>query len=421
MRRALNILLGCLAFVLAAGLAAFFLKPGLDGIGTRLDVNGDDYLTVDELPPIVRRQVEAIDSSGDGRIDPVELRVYMLNQIIRGRTTHEAPAWSGEYTFDNLRRYFAEAVGAGELWGGVIMLGRGGETFFTMSVGNLKPTTQVPMASATKWVSAAVMGALHDDGVIDLDRPIGEWADGIPASHATMTIPQMMGHVSGMDTPFGIISAPSLDDAAARILQVPLKAAPGEQFRYGSASMMLAAWVAEQQAGRPWRELAHDYLFGPLEMVDTTYASPLRPLPYGEDMAPEVASGLHATAEDYMKFLALIAQGGGQGDLKLLRVSTIRKMEQAQSVGAERASVPPAVTHDFEYAMGVWCERWEASGECTLIHSQGAFGTRPFLDRGTGIYGIILMVESGDEQRLIIQRLREVALEVAKHELGFNN
>ncbi len=417
MRRALNIIFGVIFFALLAGIATFFLKPSLDGIGARLDLNGDNFLTADELPPVVRRNLEAIDSSGDGRIGPVELRFYMMTQLRRGNPTFEPPEYTGDYTFRTLRKYFGDSVAAGEMAGAMIMIGQGRDIVFSLGIGDINARTQLPLASATKWVTAGVMGALHERGDIDLNRPVGEWAD-IPDTHAGMTIPQMMAHVSGMEAGAGIISAPTLEDAAQAILAQPVLAPPLEQFRYGASSMMLAARIAEQQTGRPWRELANDLLFEPLGMMDTQYANPVRPLEYGLDNAPEVASGIHSTAEDYMKFLSMLANNGQvPGGRQILSPSTMGTMELAQSLGSERAFVPPAVTHEFEYAMGAWCERWRWDGQCSLLHSQGAFGTRPFLDRSTGVYGIILILESGNEQKLIIQKLREVALETAINEL----
>ncbi|MDZ7684788.1 MAG: hypothetical protein U5O39_07055 [Gammaproteobacteria bacterium] len=73
----MNLLLkaiGWLVTIAGLGLLGiFFLKPGLDGIGAKLDVSGDGRLTPDELPPVVRRNLDAIDWNGDGRLGPVEL------------------------------------------------------------------------------------------------------------------------------------------------------------------------------------------------------------------------------------------------------------------------------------------------------------------------------------------------------------
>ncbi|MDZ7684786.1 MAG: serine hydrolase domain-containing protein [Gammaproteobacteria bacterium] len=265
-----------------------------------------------------------------------------------------------------------------------------------------------------------MIGGLARRGAVDLDRPVGEWARGIPSTHAAMTLPQMLAHVSGIKSSMTVVSAPTLDEAAQQALALPVAAGPGERFHYGASSMTLAAWIAEQQTGKPWRALAEETIFGPLGMSDTVYANPVRPLRYGLEAAPEVASGVHSTAADYMTFLGMIARHGRRVDgLRVLSARVVRQLEQARTIGAERGFVPPAVTHEFEYAMGTWCERWDGSGRCLLLHSQGAFGTRPFLDRESGIYGIVLMVESGKEQRRIIQQIREVALKTVKNELGF--
>lgn len=420
MKRVLNIVLGILLFLVVAFAGIIFFKPGLDSIGARLDVDGDDYLTPDELPPILRREITAIDRNGDGRVGPAEFRLRLLAEVFRDKTPHAAPEYTGDGSWLSLGTFIGASIDAGRMQGAVLMLGYEGEALYQLSYGALDARTQLPVASASKWLTAAVMGALHDQGAIDIDRPLGEWAaDLVPDDYESMTIAQMMAHVSGMDSRLGIVSAPTMDQAAATILEIPLVAEPGAEFRYGASSMMLAAWIAEQKTGKPWRDLARTTIFEPLGMTGTQYANPVRPLEYGLDAAPEVASGVHTTATDYMRFLAMIAGNGRRPDgLKILRAETIRKLELAQSIGAARVFVPPAVTHEFEYAMGAWCEQWDEAGQCQLLHSQGAFGTRPFVDRQTGVYGIFLILEDGARQQHIIQRVREVALETAITELS---
>lgn len=413
--------IGWLVTIAGMGLLGiFFLKPGLDGIGAKLDVSGDGLLTPDELPPVIRRNLDAIDWNGDRRLGPVELRLYRLGEMVSGAGVHEPPAYEGDYRFSDLGGYLADCVTAGRMQGVVLMLGHQSETVYTIGLGGLMPDSQVPMASATKWMTAAVMGGLAKRGVVDLERPVGEWADAIPASHGAMTVSHMLAHVSGIESRVGVTGAPTLDEAAQQALALPVVADPGERFHYGASSTTLAAWIAEQQTGKPWRTLAEETIFDPLGMDDTVYANPVRPLEYGLEAAPQVASGVHSTAKDTMTFLGMIAAHGRRADgFRVLSARVVRQLEQARTIGAERGFVPPAVTHDFQYALGTWCEDWDESGRCGLMHAQGAFGTRPFLDRESGIYGIVLMVESGDEQSRIIQRIREVALKTAKNELGF--
>ena len=66
-------------------------------------------------------------------------------------------------------------------------------------------------------------------------------------------------------------------------------------------------------------------------------------------------------------------------------------METIQTLGKPMAYVPAGVKADVQYALGNWCATWEASGQCTLVMSPGAFGTFPWIDRKTGIYGIFFM------------------------------
>ena len=45
----------------------------------------------------------------------------------------------------------------------------------------------------------------------------------------------------------------------------------------------------------------------------------------------------------------------------------------------------------MQYALGNWCEAWTDDSECTMVSSPGAFGTYPWVDYKSGLYGIFFM------------------------------
>ena len=67
-------------------------------------------------------------------------------------------------------------------------------------------------------------------------------------------------------------------------------------------------------------------------------------------------------------------------------------MEKVQTLGKPMAYRPPGARDGAtQYALGNWCERWTAAGDCTLVSSPGAFGTFPWIDRTSGTYGIFFV------------------------------
>ena len=110
------------------------------------------------------------------------------------------------------------------------------------------------------------------------------------------------------------------------------------------------------------------------------------------------------TADDYMRFLTMLANNGRYDDHQILSREAVDAMETAQTIGLQHGYLPPGAGEGGQYALGNWCEKWTENKHCTLVSSPGAFGTFPFIDRQSGIYGIFFL-----EDRLprVAPKLRE--------------
>jgi CubicO group peptidase (beta-lactamase class C family) len=106
---------------------------------------------------------------------------------------------------------------------------------------------------------------------------------------------------------------------------------------------------------------------------------------------PLLQGGAVTTAEDYMRFLTMIDQHGLYQGKRILSKKAVDEMETAQTIGKPMAYVPPGVVGGAQYALGNWCEQWGAEGHCTLVSSPGAFGTFPWIDRQSDVYGIFFL------------------------------
>ncbi|MFK7743302.1 MAG: serine hydrolase domain-containing protein, partial [Planctomycetota bacterium] len=138
--------------------------------------------------------------------------------------------------------------------------------------------TVVPIASATKTLSAAVLLSLVDDGLLALDDRVRdylpEWDVGLKRF---ITLRQCFAHTSGMVTGDAAISDPNLTlrQAAQQLASVPLDAVPGSQFAYGGVSMHVAGAVCEVAAGLPWNVLFAQRIAQPLSLASTDYLTTL--------------------------------------------------------------------------------------------------------------------------------------------------
>jgi CubicO group peptidase (beta-lactamase class C family) len=116
---------------------------------------------------------------------------------------------------------------------------------------------------------------------------------------------------------------------------------------------------------------------------------PTRGVPPSDTLDPLLQGGLVTTAQDYARFLTMLAQNGSVDGKRILSASAVEAMETVQTLGLPMAYKPPGAGHGGpQYALGNWCERWSADRRCTLVSSPGAFGTYPWIDRQSGLYGI---------------------------------
>ncbi|MBK9657250.1 MAG: beta-lactamase family protein [Rhodanobacteraceae bacterium] len=99
--------------------------------------------------------------------------------------------------------------------------------------GNYTLDQRVPIASASKWLSAAVIARLVDRGVLRWDDRIERYLPNAPADKRAITLRQLFSHTSGLTgAPAFCLGDPtaSLQACVDNILATPLLYAPGRGF-----------------------------------------------------------------------------------------------------------------------------------------------------------------------------------------------
>ncbi|GJL92122.1 MAG: metal-dependent hydrolase [Hyphococcus sp.] len=247
----------------------------------------------------------------------------------------------------------------------------------------------IPVASAGKWLAAAAILSLADDGVLNLDDPISTWFPGTPNAD-TITIRQLLSHTSGID-PFIVFKRLGDDGVEAsgrRILGEALLAEPGAEFRYGGSSFQVAGAAAEIATGETWRNLFDRKIAAPLGIESARWGHPFN----GSDVAtPQLGGGLYITIDDFGAFLTALSNDGKP----ILKAPSLDEMLSNVRGDAAGIDVPSVISEPFGYGLGVWCEVDETA-ECAFAHSTGAFGTMPWIDKEKGVWGVIMMRDRFD-------------------------
>jgi len=187
------------------------------------------------------------------------------------------------------------------------------------------------------------------------------------------------------DTPVGRMPndgppAQSLDELVARIGQAPLLRQPGEGFDYSYSTTMLGA-IVERATGKRLDGALRALIFDPLEMTDTGFFVEDADLPRlvtnyaalpGGLMPIETPEGseyrntgrlldgggaLAGTAQDYLNFCRMLADGGVFKGRRLLSEDSLRAMMTPRV----RAETPP-LSIPFGYGFALGDAASEASG-----------------------------------------------------------
>ena len=209
---------------------------------------------------------------------------------------------------------------------------------------------------------------------------MGEFVSGLDPDKAGITLGQVLSFTSGLSDGQAE-GATSLEAAALDILARDLAAPPGTRFAYGGPSLAVAGLLAERASGKPWAMLYAEAVATPLQFAATTWV-PENP--------PQLGGGITSNAEDYFRFLRMIANNGIFKDVQVLSNASITAMETNRVGGLEKDALALSIPGPWGYGLGLWCESVNEKGRCNSASSAGAFGTTPFVDRVNNYYGILV-------------------------------
>lgn len=219
------------------------------------------------------------------------------------------------------------------------------------------PRTIFRIGSLTKAFTATAVLRLVDRGDLDLDAPVHRYvpwlrlADEEAAQVATLRM--LLSHASGLGTAAeerGRRGEGDLERFVREELpEIPFAAPPGLLYSYSNAGAILAGYVVEVVAGRPFARAMEDLVFSALGMERTTFdvtVAMTYPLAQshtlGEDgvlrvqhtFADSVAhapAGLAmSTADDMARFVAMLASSGRANGSQFLSPASAAAMQSPQ-------------------------------------------------------------------------------------------
>jgi CubicO group peptidase (beta-lactamase class C family) len=264
---------------------------------------------------------------------------------------------------------------------------------FTFQSGGVAADTRLRMASASKWLSSAVIARLVEAGTLRFDERLG---DRLPVfdlyGKGDVTVRQCFAMTSGLhETIEEFETAPLLtlgQSANLIAAESPLVFTPGTQLDYEGDGMQAAGRLAEVAAGVDWRTLAAAELGEPLGLASLGYD--LFPV------NPGVPGGARLTPADYQRFLRTVLFGGRSADGQRYLAADLAEVwfTDATLGLPEYHSAWPPYPYPYgerpDYGHGAWIlARNPATGLVEEVASPGKFGTFPWVDRRRRLRGIV--------------------------------
>ena len=279
--------------------------------------------------------------------------------------------------------------------GASLMLVKDGKVLYEKYFGNYDPASVAYIASAGKWLAAAAIAVLVDEGKLSWDDKVKQWLPEFTGPKGEASLRQLLSHCSGYPDYQPPGRHPddysSLRESVANIVDLPADTIPGAVFHYGGLAMQVAGRMAELAAGKDWETIFQEKIAGPLGM-SSTHFTPVDTTP-GHN--PMIGGGARTSLKDYIHFLEMIANDGRYHGRRILSAASIRAM-QADQVGT--AHVGPGeyvvrargrIGSDI-YGLGEWREEVDATGSAVLISSPSWAGAYPWIDKRNKIYGFFL-------------------------------
>ena len=321
----------------------------------------------------------------------------------RGSASRPTAVPTPSYDLTPAASLIGNAVADMPLEGASLLLIQNHRVIYRQAFGSYTLDTATAIASGSKWLTAATVMTLVDDGLLGLDDPIAKYLPDVDGAAAQITVRQLLSGTSGLPnlSPCLDDRSSTLDRCAREIVDGPLVAAPGSAFSYSTAGFQVAGRIAEVVTGEPWATVFQERLQEPLGMWNTTY---------GPGSNPVLGGGVTTTLHDYGSFLQMMLGEGMFNGRQVLSAAAVREMERNQT-----GSLPILLSLHQDgrrYGLGEWRDIVDAQGEAVQLSSQGDTGFSPWIDRQRHLCGVFMTEDGLDRVYNLVAQVQETVRDI---------
>lgn len=290
----------------------------------------------------------------------------------------------------------------------VAMIWKGDSLVYKKEMGVFNSKTQAPIASCSKWLTAALVMQFVDEGKLSLDDPVIKYIPEFEKYFKKyITIRHCLSHMTGISDEGNFFKRmfqrkkfSSLEEEVNSFAARDIRANAGTDFWYGNIGLNIAGRVLEVISKKKFEILIKTKLLNPLGMRKTSFSTL-------DGSVVNPSGGAVSTAEDYMKFLVMLLNKGKHNGVQILSEEAVEQMMQSQTK-PELIKYAPKAAEGYGYALGSWVAEKDATGKTTVAASPGLFGTWPMIDYCRG-YAYLVFVKNllGEERANAHEQLKQ--------------
>ncbi len=309
----------------------------------------------------------------------------------------------------------------------VCMIWNKDSMLYKKEMGDFNSKTQAPIASCSKWLTAALVMQFVDEGKIKLDDKVAKYIPEFDKYFkGYITIRHCLSHMTGIDDDDKFIKRilerrkyTTLEEEVNSFAARKIRANTGTDFWYGGVGLNIAGRILEVVSKKKFEFLIKSKLLNPMGMSKTSFAEQ-----NGGSVNP--SGGAKCTPDDYMKFLVLLLNKGMYNGKQIISEASVNEMMVVQNT-VEQIKYAPKSAEGYTYATGSWVIESQfvesvshgpvkppgtpKPGKLygTALASPGLFGTWPMIDYCRG-YAYIVFVKNllGEEKAKVHEELKKI-------------
>lgn len=139
--------------------------------------------------------------------------------------------------------------------------------------------TKFNIASITKMITAVATLQLYENGIVELEKPIGEYLPDYPNKlvRDSVTIHQLLTHTSGNNNFYvenflqtDKLKYKNISDFVSLFAKDTLLSKPGTKYDYSASGYVILGLIIEEFSGQDYYEYVKENIFLPAKMTNTT-------------------------------------------------------------------------------------------------------------------------------------------------------